>query len=101
MQQVRKSANAIIATSRRDRHNADTLSRRYILVDACVAAAAYAPSTTRSSLLTARAKTLISGASTQCDPQFLIPNFCIAETFAVFEKYRLQPSWNRHRDANT
>jgi len=101
MQQVRKSANAIIATSRRDRHNADTLSRRYILVDACVAAAAYAPSTTRSSQLSARSKTLFSRSSTQCDPQFLIPNFCIGETFAVFEKYRWGASWNRHLGANT
>jgi hypothetical protein len=32
---------------------------------------------------------------------FLIPNYCIGETFAVFEKYRWGASWNRHVNADS
>lgn len=68
--------------------------RRFILIDACVAAAHFAPRTTRSRKLLDRATNLLTGTSAEFDPQFLIPNFCIGETFAVFEKYRWGASWN-------
>jgi hypothetical protein len=72
------------------------MPRHYILLDACVPAAHYAPKSTRSATLSARSTILITGASPQCDVKFLIPNFCIAEVFAVFEKYRWGRTWNRH-----
>lgn len=77
------------------------MTKKYILVDACVAAAAYAPKTTRSSRLVSRSVALLGGSSTQCDTQFLIPNYCIGETFAVFEKYRWGATWNRHVSRNS
>ena len=70
------------------------MAKKHILVDACVVAAAFAPRTTRSAHLVSRANTLLRSTSTECQPQFLIPNFCIGETFAVFEKYRWGASWN-------
>jgi hypothetical protein len=72
------------------------MAQKHILIDACVAAAAFAPRTTRSAHLVRRASILLQSASTECQPQFLIPNFCIGETFAVFEKYRWGASWNDH-----
>jgi len=72
------------------------MAQKHILIDACVAAAAFAPRTTRSAHLVRRASILLQSPSTQCQPQFLIPNFCIGETFAVFEKYRWGASWNDH-----
>jgi hypothetical protein len=71
------------------------------LIDACVAAAAFAPEATRSTKLVDRAAALLNGASAAFQPQFLIPNFCIGETFTVFEKYRWGASWNKHVNANT
>jgi hypothetical protein len=53
-----------------------------------VAAAHFAPKSTQSAHLKARSATLFTGASPQVDLRLLIPNFCIAEVFAVFEKYR-------------
>jgi hypothetical protein len=38
---------------------------------------------------------LLTGASPNLDVRFLIPNFCIAEVFAVFEKYRSDRAWNK------
>ena len=72
------------------------MSKRHILIDACVAAAAFAPSTTRSGMLVSRAKALVHGGADGYEPQLLIPNFCIAETFAVLEKYRWGALWNPH-----
>lgn len=72
------------------------MQKRYILVDACVAAAAFAPKTTRSANLVARSAALINGTSSSVEPQLLIPNFCIGETFSVFEKYRWGTTWNKH-----
>jgi hypothetical protein len=71
------------------------MARHYVLVDACVAAAHYAPKSTNSVMLRARAKTLLTGSSPMLDAKFLIPNFCIAEVFAVFEKYRWGRTWNK------
>lgn len=72
------------------------MARHYILLDACVAAAHFAPKTTQSANLKSRANTLFSGSAPGIEVRFLIPNFCIAEVFAVLEKYRWGKSWNRH-----
>lgn len=72
------------------------MQKRYILVDAGIAAAAFAPKTTRSQKLVSRSATLLLGKSSMFDAQLLIPNFCIGETFAVFEKYRWGAKWNKH-----
>ncbi len=78
------------------------MPRHYVLVDACVAAAHFAPKSTQSAHLKARSATLFTGASPQVDLRLLIPNFCIAEVFAVFEKYRWGRTWNKHvKPANT
>jgi hypothetical protein len=45
--------------------------------------------------LIARATNLLTGSSPALDVRFLIPNFCIAEVFAVFEKYRWGRTWNK------
>jgi hypothetical protein len=72
------------------------MARHYVLLDACVAAAYFAPKTTHSANLKSRAKTLLSGGAQGTDIRFIIPNFCIAEVFAVFEKYRWGKTWNKH-----
>jgi hypothetical protein len=72
------------------------MGKHYVLLDACVAAAHYAPKTTMSANLRKRAGALLSGHSDEVAVQFLIPNFCIAEVFAVFEKYRWGRTWNKH-----
>jgi hypothetical protein len=79
----------------------NSLAKKHVLIDACVAAAAFAPRTTRSSHFVKRAANLLRGTSTDFEPQLLIPSFCIGETFAVFEKYRWGASWNRHVNAKT
>ena len=66
-----------------------------ILIDACVAAAYFAPKTTISKHLRSRSKVLIEAASADPEVNVLIPNFCIAETYSTFEKYRWG-TWNRH-----
>jgi hypothetical protein len=43
----------------------------------------------------------LKGTSTAFEPYFLIPNFCIGETFTAFEKHRWGASWNKHVNANT
>jgi len=77
------------------------MQRHYILLDACVVAAFYAPKSTQNITLANRAKALFSGASPSLDIRFLIPNFCIPEVFAVFEKYRWGRTWNRHVKKST
>ena len=78
------------------------MSRHYVLVDACVAAAHFAPKSTQSAHLKARSAALFTGASPQVNLRLLIPNFCIAEVFAVFEKYRWGRTWNKQvKPANT
>jgi hypothetical protein len=77
------------------------VSKQHILIDACVAAAFYAPKTTRSAVLVERATKLFTGRSPSQDYQLLMPNFCIGETFAVFEKYRWGASWNEHVNERT
>lgn len=72
------------------------MARHYVLLDACVAAAHFAPKTTHSANLRNRATTLITGGAPGTDVRFVIPNFCIAEVFAVFEKYRWGKTWNKH-----
>jgi len=72
------------------------MTRHYVLLDACVAAAYFAPTTTHSANLKSRAATLLKGSALGNDVHFLIPNFCIAEVFAVFEKYRWGKTWNKH-----
>lgn len=72
------------------------MARHYVLLDACVAAAHFAPKTTHSANLKSRATTLLSGGAPGTEIRFLIPNFCIAEVFAVFEKYRWGKTWNKH-----
>lgn len=72
------------------------MPRHYALLDACVAAAHFAPKTTTSSNLRSRSTALLTGHGTGPDLRFLIPNFCIAEVFAVFEKYRWGKTWNKH-----
>lgn len=72
------------------------MARHYILLDACVPAAHYAPKSTQSSTLVSRATALLTGGSADTDVRFLIPNFCIPEVFAVFEKYRWGRNWNKH-----
>jgi hypothetical protein len=76
------------------------MSRHYVLLDACVPAAYYAPKSTQSATLVARAKVLLEGSTPNTDVRFLIPNFCIPEVFAVFEKYRWGRTWNRHVKAS-
>lgn len=70
--------------------------RKHILLDACVAAAAYAPKTTTSKPLRERAAKLLHGSTNQFKPSLLIPDLCIAEVFSVFEKYRWGGAWNPH-----
>lgn len=78
------------------------LTKKHILVDACVAAAAFAPKTTRSvHLVEPAGALLLNGSSMTCQPQFLIPSFCSGETFAVFEKHRWGASWNEQVSAKT
>lgn len=72
------------------------MDKHHILVDACVAAAYFAPKTTRSKNLRTRASCLFEGRSTEFETDLLIANFCIAEVFAVFEKYRWGRTWNKH-----
>lgn len=72
------------------------MKRHFVLIDACVAAAHFAPKSTQSTNLRQRASTLLTGSSATMDVRFLIPNFCIAEVFAVFEKYRWGRTWNKH-----
>lgn len=72
------------------------MTRHYVLLDSCVAAAYFAPKTTHSINLRGRAQTLFTDSAANTDIRFLIPNFCIAEVFAVFEKYRWGKTWNKH-----
>ena len=72
------------------------MPRHYVLLDASVAAAHYAPKSTTSANLKDRATKLLTGSASGIEVQFLIPNFCIAEVFAVFEKYRWGRTWNKH-----
>jgi hypothetical protein len=71
------------------------MARHYVLLDACVVAAHFAPKSTLSANLRNRAATLLTGSSPDLEIKFLIPNFCIAEVFAVFEKYRWGRTWNK------
>lgn len=71
------------------------MERHYVLLDACVAAAYFAPKSTVSANLRSRATALLTGSSPDLSVKFLIPNFCIAEVFAVFEKYRWGSTWNK------
>lgn len=72
------------------------MTRHYILLDACVPAAHFAPKSTHNATLVRRAHNLLTGASAETDVRFMIPNFCIPEVFAVFEKYRWGRTWNKH-----
>ena len=74
---------------------------KHILIDANVAAAHYAPKSTRSVNLKDRARNLFAGRPRGYEVSFIIPNFCIAEVFAVFEKYRWGGAWNPHVNPNT
>jgi hypothetical protein len=69
--------------------------KKHILIDANVAAAFYVPRSTQSTTLLERSRRLFSGGSPSTEPSFMIPNFCIAEVFAVIEKYRWGSSWIR------
>ena len=71
-------------------------ARHQVLVDANVVAAHFSEKTTRSVRLKERSRKLLTGTSPDVDVQFLIPNFCIAEVFAVLEKYRWGRTWNPH-----
>ena len=75
------------------------MARHYVLLDACVAAAHFAPKSTASANLRARATTLLTSSSPDVAIKFLMPNFCIAEVFAVFEKYRWGRTWNKQVNA--
>jgi hypothetical protein len=75
------------------------MAKHHILVDACVAAAHFAPKTTASANLKARSAALMMGRATSYDVRLLIPSFCIAEVFAVFEKYRWGRTWNKQVSA--
>ena len=72
------------------------VKKHHVLIDACVAAAFFAEKTTRSKKLRTRAMSLFKGGSESFETNLLIPNFCIAEVFSVFEKYRWGRTWNRH-----
>lgn len=72
------------------------MTRHYVLLDACVPAAHYAPKSTHNATLIKRATTLLTGMSPEIEVRFMIPNFCIPEVFAVFEKYRWGHTWNTH-----
>lgn len=67
---------------------------KYYLIDTNIAAAYFAPVSSPSAKLSSRSKTLFEERPTGIDPVFLMPIFCIAETFAVFEKYRWGSTWN-------
>lgn len=60
-----------------------------------MAAAHFASKSTQSANLRKRANALLTGSSPDVQLRFLIPNFCIAEVFAVFEKYRWGRTWNK------
>jgi len=72
------------------------MPRHYVLLDACVPAAHYAPKSTHNITLVTRARALLTGSSADIDLRFLVPNFCIPEVFAVFEKYRWGRTRNKH-----
>lgn len=72
------------------------MPRHYVLLDACVPAAFYAPKSSHNATLVSRANVLLSGSSTDIQTQYFIPNFCIPEVFSVFEKYRWGKTWNKH-----
>ena len=72
------------------------MPHHYVLLDACVPAAHFAPRSTRLTSLASRSTALLSGSSPDNQYRFLIANFCIAEVFSVFEKYRWGESWNSH-----
>jgi hypothetical protein len=83
-------------------YNGEAMRRHFILLDANVPAAHFAPKSTQSRTLIARSTALLSGQAPNLDVRFLIPNFCIAEVFSVFEKYRWGRTWNpRVSAANT
>jgi hypothetical protein len=71
------------------------LTKHFVLIDACVAAAHFAPKSTQSANLRKRSTALLTGSSPDVQLRFLIPNFCIAEVFSVFEKYRWGRTWNK------
>lgn len=75
------------------------MPRHFVLLDANVPAAHYAPKSTQSTTLVDRANALLTGNTPDFDVRFLIPNFCIAEVFAVFEKFRWGRTWNRRVSA--
>lgn len=71
---------------------------KYIILDACVAAAHYVPeSAARYGRLAERARLLVEGFGKPgvCDQRLLIPAFCIPEVFSIFAKYRFG-KWNTH-----
>lgn len=70
------------------------MSRHYVLLDANVPAAHFAPKSTSNKTLASRATALLTAGS--ADVRLLMPNFAIAEVFAVFEKYRWGRTWNKH-----
>jgi len=76
------------------------MARHHVLVDACVAAAHYAPKSTAGANLRVRAARLFAGSSPDMTVKLLMPNFCIAEVFAVFEKYRWGRTWNKQVKAD-
>jgi len=78
------------------------MPRHHVLLDSNVIAAHYAPKSTKNATLATRATALLTGSSPDLEIKFLTPNFCIAEVFAVFEKYRWGHTWNKQvKKANT
>lgn len=71
------------------------MATHHVLIDACVAAAHFAPKTTQSANLRTRASRLLTGHAADYQVRLTIPDFCIAEVFAVFEKYRWGRTWNK------
>lgn len=68
----------------------------YFLLDANVVAAYYLARTHKSARVSQRSRILIEAVRSGAEnPFFYIPNFCIAEVFSVFMKYRFG-HWNRH-----
>jgi hypothetical protein len=70
------------------------MARHFVLIDACVASAYFAPQTTKNQKIVRRAHALFTGISPRFSVRFLMPNFGIAEVFSVFEKYRWGATWN-------
>ncbi len=74
--------------------------RKYLLIDANIAAAYYLPRSAKNRTTESRVKQILDFCRSKKDEWFVyIPNFCIAETVSVFIKHSYG-KWNKHVKRN-